>query len=232
MREKILFVDDEPQVLEGIRRLLCPAFHIDTAVSGSEALSKLKRDGPYAVVVCDMRMPEMDGARLLSKIRIEFPEAVRIMLTGNSDQNTAIRAVNEGHIFQFLTKPCDEDLLTRTLNAALVQYRLAAYKEEVLDRARAGHELAPGATNYSEFQTALEHVWELLSPDAVTSPPPEAGVYFGKVIWEGTDLLVQRLTPVRAVAHLKTRLNKIPSVGELVRIEYTSGAGKVKDFGT
>src|SRR4051812_10059953 len=112
MSEKVLFVDDEPLVLQGIERLLRPDFRIDSVTCGAEALRKLKSSGPYAVIVCDMSMPEMDGVKLLEKIKVDFPDVVRVMLTGNSDQQTAIRAVNEGHIFRFLTKPCEKELLT------------------------------------------------------------------------------------------------------------------------
>lgn len=227
MEEKILFVDDEPFVLEGFQRLLRKTFQIETSVSGAEALRKLKGNGPYAVVVCDMRMPEMDGAQLLSKIRIDFPKTVRIMLTGNSDQETAVRAVNEGQIFRFLTKPCDEGTLTGTLNAALIQYRLASFKEELLEKAREGQSVPAETRNYADYQTILEKVRELVSHDAVTILPSHTGVYFGKTVWENANFLVQRLSAVKAVVHPKSHLNKIPPVGILVKIEYNSGMGEV-----
>lgn len=181
MAEKLLFVDDEPQVLEGIQRLLGKTFQIETAAGGPEALSKLEHRGPFAVVVCDMRMPEMDGIRLLSKIKVDFPETIRIMLTGNSDQETAMRAVNEGNIFSFLTKPCDEEVLTKTLNAALVQFRLANHKEELLERARAGQTLPVETRNYAGFQIAEQKVRELVSREAVTALPNKDGSISGKL---------------------------------------------------
>jgi len=226
--EKLLFVDDEPQVLEAIQRLLRKTFQIETAASGSEALSKLEHRGPFAVIVCDMRMPEMDGIRLLSKIKVDFPEVMRIMLTGNSDQETAVRAVNEGNIFSFLTKPCDEEVLTKTLNAALVQFRLANHKEELLERARAGQTLPAETRNYAGFQIAEQKVRELVSSEAVTALPNKDGSYFGKIIWDGPEYAVQRLTPARAIAHPKSHLKEVPAVGEVVKIEYSSGTGEVK----
>jgi len=228
MQEKILFVDDERQVLEGFQRLLDPQFRIETAVSGAEALTKLRDKGPYAVVVCDMRMPEMDGARLLARIRVDFPETVRIMLTGNSDQMTAVRAVNEGHIFRFLTKPCDEELLVRTLNAALTQYRVANYKEEALEKALANNPLALNMKHYAGLTRVEQKVREILSREAITRFPTESGVYFGKTIWEDGEYLVQSLSPVKAIAHLKNRLGRIPRVGEVVKIEYKNGLGEVQ----
>src|ERR1700690_3223227 len=108
MAEKILFVDDEGAVLEGYQRMLHNDFQIETAVGGAEALTKLESSGPFAVVVADMRMPHMSGAQLLAKVTIKFPGVMRIMLTGDSDVQTAVKAVNEGNIFRFLTKPCEK----------------------------------------------------------------------------------------------------------------------------
>src|SRR3954447_55479 len=105
MPQKILFVDDEPAILDGYQRLLRGEYVIHAANGGAAALEMLER-ASYAVVIADMRMPEMDGAQLLAKIAAKYPATMRIMLTGNSDMQTAVRAVNEGEVFRFLTKPC------------------------------------------------------------------------------------------------------------------------------
>ena len=102
--EKFLFVDDEPNVLQSMERQLRKRFVVRTACGGKEALKVLKEDGPFAVIVSDMRMPEMDGVQLLSQVKDMYPETVRMMLTGNADQDTATEAVNTGQIFRFLTK--------------------------------------------------------------------------------------------------------------------------------
>jgi response regulator RpfG family c-di-GMP phosphodiesterase len=138
MHEKILLVDDEVSVLEGYQRLLHRDFQLETASSGMEALARLQGSGPYAVVVSDQRMPEMDGVQLLAKVKVQSPDTVRIMLTGNSDIDTAVHAVNEGNIFRFLTKPCSKETLARTLNAGLVQYRLATAEKELLEKTLSG----------------------------------------------------------------------------------------------
>ena len=104
MHEKILFVDDEPAVLEGYKRALHKEFQPDTAVGAQEALTTIAKNGPYAVVVSDMRMPDMDGVQLLSRISTISPTTVRVMLTGHADLQSAIGAVNEGRIFRFLTR--------------------------------------------------------------------------------------------------------------------------------
>src|SRR5579862_9816129 len=102
MAEKILLVDDDSNVLSGYRRILSREFQIETALGGEPALKLVLENGPYAVVVSDMRMPGMDGIQLLSKVKSESPNTIRVMLTGNADLDTAIEAINEGAIFRFL----------------------------------------------------------------------------------------------------------------------------------
>jgi DNA-binding NtrC family response regulator len=94
MLETILIVDDESSVLEGYQRIFRNEFQLDTAAGGAAALSALEATGPYAVVVSDMQMPEMDGAQLLATIKLLVPDTVRIMLTGNADIQSAVSAVN------------------------------------------------------------------------------------------------------------------------------------------
>lgn len=132
MPEKILMVDDESSVLAGYQRIFHNEFEVETAAGGLAALRALETTGPYAVVVSDMRMPGMDGANLLARIKLLAPETVRIMLTGNSDIQSAVSAVNEGNIFRFLTKPCDKEALEKALTAGLEQYRLLTVEKELL----------------------------------------------------------------------------------------------------
>ena len=138
MAEKILLVDDEVAVLEGYQRLLRRDFQTDIAVGGPRALIALQNSGPYAVVVSDMRMPEMDGAQLLAKVKTISPDTIRVMLTGGADMQTAVSAVNEGSIFRFLTKPCTKETLARTLTASLLQHRLVIAEKELLEQTLSG----------------------------------------------------------------------------------------------
>jgi len=138
MDARILCVDDEPNILEAYQRALRRQFRLDTALSGDQALAAIAKNGPYAVVVSDMRMPGMDGIRLLTKIHEVSPDTVRIMLTGNADQQTAIDAVNEGHIFRFLTKPCSPEILAKSLCAGLEQYRLVCVEKDLLEKTLVG----------------------------------------------------------------------------------------------
>ena len=133
MSEKILFVDDDPNILNAFKRQLRKRYSLDTAPSGSEGLKVIQQEGPFAVVVADMRMPEMDGVAFLTKVQTASPDSVRLMLTGNADQQTAIDAVNKGNVFRFLTKPCPVDIMVATLDSALAQYRLVRTEKELLE---------------------------------------------------------------------------------------------------
>jgi DNA-binding NtrC family response regulator len=138
MPEKILMVDDEDAVLVGYQRMFRNEFQIETAPGGAAALAALEATGPYAVVVTDMRMPEMDGAQLLRKVKLLAPDTIRIMLTGDADVRSAVSAVNEGSIFRFLTKPCNKDTLAKALTAGLMQYRLLTAEKDLLENTLQG----------------------------------------------------------------------------------------------
>jgi len=138
MSTKILCVDDEPNILSGYQRSLRKQFTIDTAPGGAEALARIAESGPYAVLVTDMRMPGMDGIQFLQEAQQVTPDSVRIMLTGNADQQTAAGAVNEGRIFRFLSKPCAPEDLAHALTAGLEQYRLVTAEKELLEKTLGG----------------------------------------------------------------------------------------------
>lgn len=123
-RATIVCVDDEARVLEGLALHLRKDFQVHTAPSGDEGLQKLKELGGAAVVVSDMRMPGMDGATFLKRVMRAWPDATRILLTGEPGRDAAVLAVNEGQIFRFLTKPCPPDQLRSAIDAGVIQFRL------------------------------------------------------------------------------------------------------------
>ncbi|HEU5077667.1 MAG TPA: HD domain-containing phosphohydrolase [Opitutaceae bacterium] len=135
---RILFVDDDPNVLAAFQRTLRKQFSFDTAQGGTEALAMIKECGPYAVIVADMQMPGMNGIELLSVAREDSPDTVRVMLTGNADQQTAVEAVNQGAVFRFLTKPCPPEELHSTLQSSLKQYELQRVERDLLETTLAG----------------------------------------------------------------------------------------------
>jgi response regulator RpfG family c-di-GMP phosphodiesterase len=134
MATRILCVDDDPNVLAAHERNLRRHFEIKTALSAEAGLVALRADGPFAVILSDMRMPGMDGSEFLQQASGLAPDTVRVMLTGNNDQETAIRAVNEGSVFRFVTKPCDAPTLIQTLQAALKHHHLIIAEKELLEQ--------------------------------------------------------------------------------------------------
>ncbi|MGB5276141.1 MAG: HD domain-containing phosphohydrolase [Gammaproteobacteria bacterium] len=133
MPDKILFVDDEENVLSALKRQFRKLYTVSTALGGASALQMLADHGPFAVIVSDMQMPEMNGVQLLQQARKLAPDSVRLMLTGNADQKTAMDAVNEGSVFSFLTKPCPPETMARSIAAAVEQYRLITAERELLE---------------------------------------------------------------------------------------------------
>jgi response regulator RpfG family c-di-GMP phosphodiesterase len=138
MTHRILLVDDEANILEGYQRVLKKSFDLEVAQGGPEALALLERRGPFAVLVADMRMPGMSGLDLLAEVRARFPDTTRIMLTGNSDQKTAMDAVNHGQVFRFLAKPCPPEELELALLAGLRQHQLVVAEKELLEQTLTG----------------------------------------------------------------------------------------------
>ncbi len=137
-KEKILIIDDERNLLEGIRRQLHKRFKLVLAESGDEGIAVLKEQGPFAVVVCDMNMPGKTGIETLAEIAEASSDTVRIMLTGQTDLDTAMNAVNQGNIFRFFTKPCPADMLAAGLEAALEQHRLVTAERDLLNKTLSG----------------------------------------------------------------------------------------------
>ncbi|MGB5158249.1 response regulator [Desulfobacterium sp. N47] len=133
MSDKILFVDDDLNVLDAYKRQLKRQFNIDTAREAEEGLNAVRNHGPYAVIVSDLRMPGMDGNHFLSRVKEIAPESVRMMLTGFADIKTAMDAINRGNIFRLLTKPCSKEVLADALTVGIEQYKKKSHiKEKIL----------------------------------------------------------------------------------------------------
>lgn len=133
MPEKVLFVDDEINVLSGLKRQFRKQFDVTIAQGGHKGLKAIVDNGPFAVIISDMQMPEMNGVQFLQKSQEIAPDTVRIMLTGNADQKTAVDAVNDGNVFTFLTKPCPPETMANSMNDAVAQYHLIKAERELLE---------------------------------------------------------------------------------------------------
>ncbi|MDH4277731.1 MAG: response regulator [Acidimicrobiia bacterium] len=137
MTQRILFVDDEVNVLDGFRRTLRREYEFDTAVGGHEGLDMLAQH-EYAVVVSDMRMPKMSGEDFLAKAYQEQPDAVQMILSGQANLDSTVAAVNGGNIFRFLIKPLEKVALCSALDKALAQYGLVTAERELLEQTLSG----------------------------------------------------------------------------------------------
>lgn len=240
---KLLCVDDEPQVLEGLKRNLFEDFEVYTATSGAEALQVLQNEGPFEVLVCDMRMPQMNGAELLGRARRLNLETTRVLLTGHSDMEAAISAVNEGAIFRFLAKPCPPEVLRTALADAARQYRLLRAERQLLEQTLVGTvrlmtevlELAaPSAIRRSSHVRAvvghmvrglgLEHGWmyetaAVLSQIGCVALPSEL-VERALASQPLTAQDQKAFAEHPAVAHrLLRRISRLEPVAEIVRLQ-------------
>jgi response regulator RpfG family c-di-GMP phosphodiesterase len=137
-RAKLLLVDDEVAILDGLRRQLRGRFDICTASGADEALALLAAEGPFAAVLSDMHMPGTDGATFLAEVHLRAPDTVRLLLTGQADVATAVAAVNDGQVFRFLTKPCPPETVMSALDHAVEHYRLVSVERELLEKTLRG----------------------------------------------------------------------------------------------
>lgn len=133
----ILCVDDEEYVLDGLKRTLFDQYDVTIATSGAAGLQLIK-EKEFSVVISDMRMPEMNGAQFLSKAKALAPDTTRMLLTGHSDLESAISAINDGNIFRFLLKPCPEEKLLVHISDAIRLYDLIKSERDLLENTLKG----------------------------------------------------------------------------------------------
>jgi response regulator RpfG family c-di-GMP phosphodiesterase len=144
MNEKVLLVDDDLNLLSALERQLGRNYNLEMATGGQEALRRLIQGGPYAVMVTDLQMPDLDGIALLEQAQAVAPDTVRIVLSGYAELERVLAAINEGYIFRYLTKPASREVLVKALESGLEQYRRVLAAREL-------HHL-------KALKEALEHV--------------------------------------------------------------------------
>ena len=134
-KARVLCVDDEPRILEGLKNNLRRKYEVTTSMSAAEALNEIRNSShDFAAIVSDMRMPNMSGAAFLRKAREESPNSTRILLTGFSEMDSAVEAINEGGIFRFLTKPCGPDVLGQALDDAVTLHHQVEAEQILLEQ--------------------------------------------------------------------------------------------------
>lgn len=249
MTNRILLVDDDENLLASLHRLLRKRFELDVAMGGPQALQALEHHGPYAVVMADMQMPGMNGVELLQKVRESWPRTIRLMLTGNLDQHTAMQAINQGHVFRFLTKPCSPEDLSQVLGAALRQHALEEAERELLDQTLSGSlkvltEILsvtdPHAFGRAEVlrqravevakALGVEEVWEvgvaaMMAPLGLVTVPPAlvAKERRGEALSADERDTLQRVPEFGA--KLLERIPRLDEVARIVRYQHKSYAG-------
>ncbi len=128
---RVLLVDDEPNVLSSLKRIFRQEnYEILTANNADEALHMLKTKSVH-LVISDFKMPGMNGAELLQRIKERYPDTIRIMLTGHADSNAVMGAINDGAVYKFILKPWHDDDLRVTVSLALEQYDLRCRNQEL-----------------------------------------------------------------------------------------------------
>jgi two-component system, probable response regulator PhcQ len=139
MPHTVLLVDDEPHVTQALKRALHKEpYVILSAASADEALAIMACE-PVDVVISDELMPGMLGSQFLALVYRQYPDTVSIMLTGHANLEAALRAINEGHVYRFLTKPCNELELRVTLRQAIQQKQLATESRRLLKKVKRQH---------------------------------------------------------------------------------------------
>ena len=136
--EKVLLVDDDRNLLDSFTRQFQKRINLVTAASGEDAIQAVTYEGPFAVVISDMQMPNMDGLEFLVKVRMISQDTVRVMLTGNANLDIAISAINDGNIYRFLQKPVPIGVLFETMIDGIQQYRLVKAEKELLNKTLKG----------------------------------------------------------------------------------------------
>jgi CheY-like chemotaxis protein len=140
-KPKMLVVDDEPDNLDLLYRTFRRDFQVSKAESGFEALEVLEKEGEVAVIISDQRMPEMKGTEFLSKTLPQFPNTVRIILTGFTDIEDLVEAINSGQVYKYITKPWDPQELKEVVQRAADTYEVLKQRTEELAWAQAQMEL-------------------------------------------------------------------------------------------
>jgi CheY-like chemotaxis protein len=160
---KILVVDDEPDNLDLLYRTFRRDFNVLKADSGVTALELLEQEGEVAVIISDQRMPEMKGTEFLSRTLPQFPDTVRIILTGFTDIEDLVEAINAGQVFKYITKPWDSGELKEVVQRAAATYDLLKQRTEELRRANSQMHLLTVLVEETQAATSLE---ETLAPIA------------------------------------------------------------------
>ncbi|HEY9762647.1 MAG TPA: response regulator [Trichocoleus sp.] len=156
VKPRILVVDDEPDNLDLLYRTFRRDFQVLRAASGKEALAILAEEGEVAIIISDQRMPEMKGTEFLSKTVPQFPDTVRIILTGFTDVEDLVEAINAGQVYRYITKPWDPDELKQVVQRAAETYELLKQRTDEMLQAHTQALLLSQISEIAEESATLE----------------------------------------------------------------------------
>ncbi|RYZ79323.1 MAG: response regulator, partial [Proteobacteria bacterium] len=215
-KHTILCVDDEIDNVDALERLFRKKYSVLKATSGGQALQVLDENPGVALIISDQRMPTMTGVEFLEKAQKSHPEALRILLTGYTDIESVISAVNQGQIYRYLSKPWDSVDLTNTVDQAIEKYDISKeLKKKNIELAKALNELKTLDKAKSNFMILINH--ELKTP--LTSILSFIGLLnesnlddeqklFVNRISRGADKLKSIIDDVLLIVRAETRLLK------------------------
>jgi response regulator RpfG family c-di-GMP phosphodiesterase len=206
----ILCVDDEPNILSALRRLFRgKGFDVRTAESGPGGLELLQAQ-PVDLVISDMRMPEMDGARFLEQVRQRWPDTVRLLLTGHSDTGSIIQAINRGEIYRYITKPWDDDDIVLIVRQALERQALELERRRLEKLTRRQNEELRALNESLEAKVAVRTAEIKVANDSLQGANDKLKASFVTMIKVFSSLIEMRGTNLaghsRRVADLARRI--------------------------
>ena len=155
-KPKILVVDDEPDNLDLFYRAFRRDFSVLRAESGIKALEILALEGEMAVIISDQRMPEMKGTEFLSKTLLQFPNTMRIILTGFTDIEDLVEAINSGQVYKFITKPWEPNELKGVIKEAAQTYEVLNQRTEDLEKSQTELDLFHTVVHVSQKSESIE----------------------------------------------------------------------------
>ncbi|HEY9629874.1 MAG TPA: response regulator [Coleofasciculaceae cyanobacterium] len=194
-KPKILVVDDEPDNLDLLYRTFYREFKVLRAESGHEALAALEEEGEVAVIISDQRMPSMSGTEFLSLTATQYPDTIRIILTGYTDVGDLVEAINSGKVFKYVTKPWDDEELRTVVRQGVDTHNVLKARTQELQRSLRQQSLLNAITNtirsaqtYQQIlQTIVESVGQMFEVDCCILRPfqndrieDETFIYRGK----------------------------------------------------
>lgn len=251
-RPRVLFVDDEPEIITSLSLHLRRYFQVAPATNYAEALRLVREEGPFAVILCDQQMPGMTGTQLLAKVRELAPDTVRVLLTGHADLEAAVEAINLGQIFRFLNKPSPPGAVIKALTDSADQYRLITAERVLLQETLHGSVKAlidvMSFTNPAVFGRAhrirsvtLDLIGEdvpegdrwsiemaaMLSQIACATLPPETAekLYYGSPMNTREKAMVERLPEV--TEQLLGNIPRLEGVRAMLRYQHQPGPAQL-----